>query len=228
MYGVHNADRAICQSVSKSKSKTEINICGSYITRVIELEVFKKALSDARDRGVRIRCIIEITKENIECCKKLMKLIEVRHLHGLKAKFILSNTECLSITTTTATGTTNALQERNNVPQIVYNDTVQVVDQYHQIFDTLWNNASTTSAQERIKEIEENSIKPFILDIIQDRKRAESLFLAQIQQARSEVILAVSSIVDLEHLAPIGLVDSIIKAKRRGVTIMVLQCALVV
>jgi two-component system, OmpR family, sensor histidine kinase VicK len=220
LHGIQNADRAILQSISKSKSKSEIDICGNYIMQLIERELFKRALSDARDRGVRVRCIIEITKENIECYKKLMKLVEIRHLDGLKAKFILTNTKCLSIPT--ATGTTNALQERKTLPQIMYIDTMQIVEQYHQIFDTLWNNATTISAQERIKQIEEG-VKPFTLDIIQDRIRAESLFLAQIQQARSEVLIAVNSIVDLEHLATSGLVDSIKQAKRRGVSIMVLH-----
>jgi signal transduction histidine kinase len=218
LHGVQNADRAILQSISKSKS--EIDICGNYIIQLIERELFKRALSDARARGVKVRCIIEITKENIECYKKLMKLVEIRHLDDLKAKFILTNTKCLSITATT--GTTNALQERKTVPQIMYIDTMHIVEQYHQIFDTLWNNAITISAQERIKQIEEG-VKPFTLDIIQDRIRAESLFLAQIQQARSEVLIAVNSIVDLEHLATSGLVDSIKQAKRRGVSIMVLH-----
>jgi two-component system sensor histidine kinase VicK len=220
-YGVQNTNRAILQSISKSKSKSEIDICGNYIMQAIELDVFKNALSDARDRGVRVRCIIEITKENIECCKILMKLVEIRHLDGLKAKFILNNTKCLSITPTA--GTTNTLQERNTVPQIMYIDSMHIVEQYHQIFDTLWNNTTTISAQERIEGIEEKRVKPFTLDIIQDSRRAESLFLAQIQQARSEVLIAVSSIVDLEHLATIGLVDSIKQAKHRGVTIMVLH-----
>jgi two-component system, OmpR family, sensor histidine kinase VicK len=213
--GVRNTNRAILQSISKSKS--EIDICGNYIIQAIEREIFKKAITDARDRGVRFKCIIEITKENIDCCKKLMELVEIRHLDGLKAKFILNNTKCLSITTT------NALKERNTVPQIVYIDIMQIVEQYHQIFDTLWDNTTTTSAQERIKEIEERRVKPFTLDIIQDRKRAESLFLAQIQQARSEILIAVSSIVDLEHLGTIGLVESIKQAKRRGVTMMILH-----
>ena len=81
--------------------------------QAIEGELFKKVLSDARDRGVRLKCIIKITKENIDYCKKLMELVEIRHLDDLKANFILNNTKCLAITTTTA------LQERKTVPQIV-------------------------------------------------------------------------------------------------------------
>jgi two-component system, OmpR family, sensor histidine kinase VicK len=223
LHGIQSANRAILQSISKSKS--EIDICGNYIMQLIEPELFKKALNDARARGVRVRCIIEITKENIDCCKELMKLVEIRHLDNLKAKFILNNTKCLSIITTTptTTSTTNALQECKTAPQIVYIDTMQIVEQYHRIFDTLWNNATTIPTQERIKQIEEKRVKPFTLDIIQDRKRAESLFLAQIEQARSEVLIAVNSILDLEHFATSGLVDSIKQAKRSGVTIMVLH-----
>jgi len=212
--GVQKTNRAILQLISNSKS--EIDICGNYIIQATEGEIFKKAITDARDRGVRFKCIIEITEENIDCCKKLMELVEIRHLEDLKAKFILNNTKCLSITIT------NALKERNTVPQIVSIDIMQIVEQYHQIFDTLWDTTATTSAQERIKEIEERLVKPFTLDIIQDRKRADSLFLAQIQQSRSEVLIAVSSIVDLEHLSTIGLVESIEQAKRRGVTTMIL------
>ena len=187
--------------------------------QAIELELLKKALTDARDRGVRLKCIIEITNENIDYCKKLMELVEIRHLDDLKPNFILNKTKCLAITTTTT-----AMQERKTVPQIVHIDIMQIVEQYHQIFNTMWNKTTTTSAQDRIKEIEGRRFKPFTLDIIQDPKCAESLFIAQIQQARSEVLIAVSSILDLEHLATIGLVDSINRAKRRGVSMMILHC----
>jgi two-component system sensor histidine kinase VicK len=216
LYGIRNTNRAILQSISKSKS--QVDICGNYIMQAIELELFKKALSDARDRGVRLKCIIEITNENIDYCKKLMELVEIRHLDDLKPNFILNKTKCLAITTTTT-----AMQERKTVPQIVHIDIMQIIEQYHQIFDTLWNKTTTTSAQDRIKEIEGRLVKPFTLDIIQDPKYAESLFITQIQQARSEVLIAVSSILDLEHLATIGLVDSIKQAKRRGVSMMVLH-----
>jgi two-component system, OmpR family, sensor histidine kinase VicK len=216
LFDVQNTNRAILQLISKSKS--EVDICDNYIMQAIERELFKKALSDAKDRGVRLKCIIEITKENIDYCKELMELVEIRHLDGLKANFILNKTKCLSITTTTT-----AMQERKTVPQIVYIDIMQIVEQYHQIFDTLWNKTTITSAQDRIKEIEGRRVKPFTLDIIQDPKCAESLFITQIQQARSEVLIAVSSILELERLATIGLVDSIKRANRRGVSMMILH-----
>lgn len=44
-----------------------------------------KAYVDMKNRGVRIRFISEITKENIQYCKELMKVVtELRHLDEVK------------------------------------------------------------------------------------------------------------------------------------------------
>lgn len=217
LHGVENTTSAILQLISQSNS--EIKICGNYIMQAIEYEIFEKALCDARDRGIRLKAIIDIAKENVDCCKKLMKLAEIRYLDDLKANFILDETKCVSI----ATDTTTALQERKNFPQIAYIDVTQIVEQYHQIFDTLWNKSTRLSAQERIKEINRGQIKPFAIDIIQDRIRIERLFLSEIQRAKSEVLVVISSIRQLEYLASNGLVDIIKQAKRRGVNVMVLH-----
>ena len=40
-----------------------------------------------KERGVRIRYITEITKENVIYCKELMNFSEVRHLDGVKGNF---------------------------------------------------------------------------------------------------------------------------------------------
>ena len=65
-------------------------------------------------------------------------------------------------------------------------------------------------------------LEPFNTINIRDLKHIESLFSSQIQQARSEVLIAVSSITYLECLAEIGLMDSIKQAKSKGVNIMIL------
>jgi two-component system sensor histidine kinase VicK len=51
----------------------------------IETEGVKDSLLDARNKGVRIRTITEITKDNLSYCKELIGLVdEVRHLDGIK------------------------------------------------------------------------------------------------------------------------------------------------
>ena len=210
--GIQSTTNAILRLLSKSKSG--VDICSNYtvLSLAIADEVFQKALSEAKRRGVKLRCVIEITKENIAYCKELMGRVELRHLDGLKGTFILNEREYLSISTVT-------LLEGKTIPQIVHTNIEQIVEQQQHIFDTFWN--KTISAQEKIGEIEKE-VEPFNIDIIRDRKCAESLFTSEIQHARSEVLIAVSSIRYLEYLTEIGLINSIKQAKSKGVNVMIL------
>ena len=210
--GIQSTTNAILRLLSKSKSG--VDICSNYtvLSLTIADEAFQKALSEAKRRGVKLRCVIEITKENIAYCKELMRRVELRHLDGLKGTFILNEREYLSISTVT-------LLEGKTIPQIVHTNIEQIVEQQQHIFDTFWN--KTISAQEKIGEIEKE-VEPFSIDIIRDRKCAESLFTSEIQHARSEVLIAVSSIRYLEYLTEIGLINSIKQAKSKGVNVMIL------
>jgi two-component system sensor histidine kinase VicK len=210
--GIQSTTNAILRLLSKSKSG--VDICSNYtvLSLAIADEAFQKALSEAKCRGVKLRCVIEITKENIAYCKELMGRVELRHLDGLKGTFILNEREYLSISTAT-------LLEGKTIPQIVHTNIEQIVEQQQHIFDTFWN--KTISAQEKIGEIEKE-VEPFSIDIIRDRKCAESLFTSEIQHARSEVLIAVSSIRYLEYLTEIGLINSIKQAKSKGVNVMIL------
>ena len=72
LYGEENTSNAILGLVSTSNAG--IDIYGNYkmLPMVIRDELFTKALSDAKSRGVRLRNIIEITKENTAYCKELI------------------------------------------------------------------------------------------------------------------------------------------------------------
>lgn len=212
MYGDENTTNAILRLVSNSKAG--IDIYGNYkmLPVVIRDELFTKALSDAKSRGVRLRLIIEINKENIAYCKELMGIVELRHLDGQKGNFILNEREYISATSTLKEG-------KKNIPQLIHTNIKEILEQQQYTYDTFWNN--TTSAQEKIREVEEG-VQISSIDLIRDRKRAESLFIAEVRCARSEVLIAITSISYLEYLAEIGLVDSITEAKSKNVNIMIL------
>jgi two-component system sensor histidine kinase VicK len=42
---------------------------------------------DMKRRGIRLRFITEITKDNISSCKEFMKTVELRHLDDVKGNF---------------------------------------------------------------------------------------------------------------------------------------------
>ncbi|HYZ58724.1 MAG TPA: hypothetical protein VE544_03625, partial [Nitrososphaeraceae archaeon] len=44
-----------------------------------------------KNRGIKVRFITEITKENLYYSKELMKIVELRHLDGIKGNFGISD-----------------------------------------------------------------------------------------------------------------------------------------
>ena len=82
-----------------SNANSRIDTCMNY-TRpqlAIALDPIKNAFVDAKNRGVRLRYLTEITTENITYCKELLSTVsELRHLDGIKGNFMISGTEYLA------------------------------------------------------------------------------------------------------------------------------------
>ena len=53
---------------------------------VIPNHLVTQAYIDMKNRGVKLRFISEITKDNLSYCKELMKIGEVRHLDEAERK----------------------------------------------------------------------------------------------------------------------------------------------
>jgi two-component system, OmpR family, sensor histidine kinase VicK len=70
---------------SNSKIKIDIFVDRTSPLTIINNQTCTKDFIDAYKRGVKIRFITEITKENIGCCKQVKKFVdEFRHLEGLQ------------------------------------------------------------------------------------------------------------------------------------------------
>jgi len=112
----------------------------------VTIDPIRGAFSDAKKRGVKLRYLTEISKDNTSFCKEIISLVdEMRHLDGIKGNFMLSESEYLAPI---------ILFEKGKIaPQIIYSNQKELVDQHQYIFDTLWDNA--IAAEQRIKEIEE-------------------------------------------------------------------------
>ena len=110
---------------------------------VIEVEAYWKGYAEIRARGGKIRIITEITKENVNYCKKLMGIVdEFRHLDNVKGGIAVS--ESAYMTTTT-------LQAAKPLTQVVYSDVLEAVHQQQNFFNSLWERA--IPAVQKIKSI---------------------------------------------------------------------------
>jgi signal transduction histidine kinase len=115
----------------------------------ITIEHIRNAFIDAKKRGVKLRYLTEITKDNVDYCKDMISIIdEIRHLDGIKGNFMLSESEYLAPI---------ILFEKGKIAsQIIYSNQKEVVEQHQYMFDTLWNKAIL--AQQRIKTLEDGII----------------------------------------------------------------------
>jgi hypothetical protein len=147
-HGVEEATNIILQVIRGAKNK--MDICSDNTIPSVAIDVdssYKDSVRDTINRGVKIRYIIEINKENIHYCKELVKIVsELRHLGGVKGNFVISETEYLSVTTA-------ILKESQSVLQVIYISAKGIVEAQQYTFDIFWSRA--TSAEYRIREIEE-------------------------------------------------------------------------
>jgi two-component system, OmpR family, sensor histidine kinase VicK len=155
------------------KTNNRIDTCMNF-TRpqlAIEVQPINKAFIDTRSRGVRLRYLTEITKDNISFCKELISLVdELRHLNGIKGNFMVSESEYLAPV---------ILFEKGKIAsEAIYSNVKEIVDQHQYMFDTLWNKA--ISAQQRIKEIEEGIIE-------EDQQNYQTRFLENANEVSEEI-----------------------------------------
>jgi signal transduction histidine kinase len=177
LYGSEKTAQAIARFLSSSQ--ISINICAdsTWPFLATKVEAFSKGISDVKTRNVNLRFITEITIDNIEYCKELMQISELRHLDGIKGNFATSEKEYASWAT---------MQEANLLQQILYSNVKAINEQQQYVFETLWNRAKP--AEQKVREIEGN-IDLGSTELIHNTKKILDLFLSMIQSAKAEILL---------------------------------------
>jgi len=90
----------------------------------------------AKERGVRIRYVTEVTAENLAYCVDLMRFVELRHLDGVQGSFAVSETEFVA-----------GIRGKNTLAKLVYSNVKEVVEHEQDAFETLWKNAEPATVQ---------------------------------------------------------------------------------
>nr|MDQ6865397.1 hypothetical protein [Thermoproteota archaeon] len=158
LYGAENAVGRGVQFMKNTKEKMDIFFDSSAPFIVIEIDAYRSGYMNIRKGGGKIRAFTEITKDNIQYCKELIKIVdELRHLDGIKGGIAVSETEYMA---------TTVLQEAKPLTQVIYSNVKEVVDQGQYIFDIFWYR--TIPAEQKIREIEEG-VQPVSTRILEDQ-----------------------------------------------------------
>jgi signal transduction histidine kinase len=184
---------------------------------MIGVEAIKNERIKAKNRGVNLRYVTEVTHENILYCKELFEFAEVRHLNGVRGNFEVSRNKMSGKGEYIATAT---LQEAEPTAQLIYSNVKEIVEQQQFVFDTLWNKA--TPSQVRIKEIEEG-IKPETIEVIVNPKESLEAEYRLLKSAKQEIQMIFST-VNTFHMQEkqLGLIRILTNLSKQGVSIKVL------
>ena len=158
LYGVENAMGRLTEVMSRVGSRADV--CGDSLSPSFSMgvEPIKKGYIDFKNRGVKIRFITEIKKDNIHYCKELRQFVdELRHMDGVKGNMAISESEYVA---------TAVLKESQPVTQTIYSNAKAILEQHRYFFENLWNKA--IPAEQRIMEIEEG-IEPLKTRVLEDK-----------------------------------------------------------
>jgi two-component system sensor histidine kinase VicK len=187
-----------------SNAQSRIDICGNskFPSKVLSFHSVSDSMTATCNRkSARQRYIFEITKENLNYCKDLMRVVELRHLEGNEANFAVNEVECLGFVT----------MQRESL-QATYSSITEIVEQQQSVFEALWNKA--IPAETRISEVENDIIEPEFLEVISDRKKATEIYIELAKSVEKEALLLFANSKAIIRADRLGVLDCLIDASR--------------
>lgn len=178
---------------------------------ILTTEPIMQAYFDLKRRGIRVRFITEISRENIEYCREIMKIADVRHLDGISGNFAIADgTDYAGVATT---------QEAQPITQLLVSNVRAFVQQQEYFFEMLWRKA--ISSEDRIREIEEG-VAPEFIEVISDKNQVAKLLLKLVREAKKEIMVILPNTNAVERVDKMGLWQELMAASKNGIKISVI------
>jgi signal transduction histidine kinase len=182
--GVETVINTIIEFLNQTNNEVYACVDQTRPILALDISVLKQAFLRTKKRGVKLKYLTEITKDNLSYCKQLLTVVdELRHLDGIKGNFYISESGYLAPAT---------FHERGkSASQIIYSNIKEMIDNQKYVFDSFWNRG--IPAKYRIRELEEG-IDPVKTELIQNPQRTLDLFLNLMKSARHEILLIIPTV----------------------------------
>ena len=211
-YGGETVIDTILQFLNKSNDIIYACVDQTRPSLTIDIALLKEAFLDAKNRGVKLFYITEITRDNLSYCKQLITMVdELRHLDGIKGNFYISETGYLAPATFHEKG--------KPASQIIYSNVKELIEHQRYVFDTFWDKA--ISAEQRIREIEEER-EPDFYEVITDNEKASQILIDLAKAVKKEALFLLPNDKAMLRLDRMGLIDYAIKASQNGATVKII------
>jgi two-component system sensor histidine kinase VicK len=103
---------------------------------MISIDYMAKTYKGLKERGVQLRFITDITKDNIDYCKEFMKICELRHLNDVKCNFGLGDKVHYIASA--------RVRESAPPPLLISSSVRAFVEQQGYFFEMLWSDSRQT------------------------------------------------------------------------------------
>jgi two-component system, OmpR family, sensor histidine kinase VicK len=96
-YGGETVIDTVLQFLNKSNDIIYACLDQTRPSLTIDIALLREAFFDAKNRGVKLLYVTEITRDNLSYCKQLLTLVdELKHLDGIKGNFYISESGYLA------------------------------------------------------------------------------------------------------------------------------------
>jgi hypothetical protein len=128
LYGNDKIQRVVLEAYSQIKEQHDSCMDHTELAMAVTYDAIWNGVVDLKKRGIKIRCIVEATSENIIYCKKPMQVAQVRHLAAVRSNFgIVDRKQCLLHT---------IANEQQPLSHAVITNVKGIVDAQQYLFET--------------------------------------------------------------------------------------------
>jgi len=200
---------------------------------LINTSIFKELFTVLRNNGVMIKIITEITVDNIEHCKQVIDLFNanIKYLDTVKGNFALLDDKTYLASP--------KLIGAKLMPELIYSNEKEVVEQNRYLFETLWKEAKP--AEQKIREIQDGilPIETFIIDdpnkilsyartqettrIIENSNEIRKLLLHLVKNSKKEILIVYPSSKAVDLQKKIGTLDILLKKSQENISVKILS-----
>ncbi len=196
-YGIENIAKMVirCHSVVRNTA----DICSDYKGPQIfvEYEPAWRSYQRMKSCGVHMRFIIDVREDNVEYCKRLSEVGEIRHLEGFNGNWgILDKIDYVA----------PAISQSHEptIPILIRISIKDFVDPHQDLFNALWKNA--IPLEQKINEIEKG-IKPEKIETLTDPSEIETKYIQVLEKATDEILLIFPTLNSMRRQFHIGVFD---------------------
>ncbi len=214
LYDLQSITETLFKFYSNAKSR-----CDGYgITKgpplMMGSEAIYNILLKFRLNGGRLRQITEVDIDNIQYCKQMMQIVELRHLEGVKGGMAVSDTEYI---------TTATIGKSNSIPHLFYSNGKEIVEQQQHIFEILWD--KSIPADVRIKEIEEGILRDRT-EVISNTSQIKKIYFDLLEKSKKEIMIIFPSVNAVYRQKRLGITDLLEQKAIEGIEIKILTPAI--